>query len=199
MRSSRRRACALLALAVVALSGCNDDGRTLEPTSATMPPSEIPTTAPVDDVVGLRVTSPDVQDGGELAAEFTCAGSGAAPEFLLGGAPSAAAELALAVVDLDAADRVHLVVSGLPATTGPLDLDELPDGAVLGRGDGDLVGWDPPCPSSEGPAHRYEVRLYAMAEPVGLTAALPGSEAVDLLEQSTIDVARLQFRDRRAA
>lgn len=197
MTSTRSRALAALVVAGLALTACNDDGRTLEPTSATMAPStstsEVPTTASAAGVIGLRVTSPDVVDGAALAPAFTCGGSGAAPVLVLSGAPIAAAELAVVVVDLDASDRVHLVVSGLPGTTARLDIAQLPEGAVLGRSAGGVVGWDPPCPPPGDPAHRYEIRLYAMAEPVGLAPDLPGSEAVDLLEAAAIEVARLEF------
>jgi phosphatidylethanolamine-binding protein (PEBP) family uncharacterized protein len=193
MASTRSRALAVLAVASIALTACNDDGRTLAPTSATMPPPETTTTEPAGEVVGLRVTSPDVVEGAALDQAFTCDGGGAAPELVLSGAPVAAAELAVVVVDLDASDRVHLVVSGLPSTTARLDVDQLPEGALLGRTDGDVVGWEPPCPPPDDAAHRYEVRLYAMAEPVGLAPGLAGRDAVDLLEGAAIDVARLQF------
>lgn len=195
MHPARSRALALLAAAGLALTGCNDDGRTLEPTSATMPPTEGPTTEPPDAVVGLRVTSPDVIDGAALEPAFTCDGAGTAPLLIFSGAPPAAAELAVAVVDLDADDYVHLLVSSLPSTTAQLDVGQLPEEAVIGRtsGGADGVGWEPPCPPPDDAAHRYEIRLYATAEPVGLAPGLPGREAIDVLESAAIDVARLQF------
>lgn len=190
----RRRVCArAFVLALLALGGCNDDGRTLEPTTATMPP-EIPATAPTTAVAfGLRVSSPDVVEGVDIDPSFTCDGAGVAPQLILSGAPSAAAELAVAIVDLDAADRVHFVASGLPSTTTQLDPLRPPAGAVLGRSAGDVPGWEPPCPPPGDGAHRYEVRAYVMAEPVGLTSGLVGSEAVAVLERAAIEVARLEF------
>lgn len=194
MPSSRSRALGPLVVAALALAACNDDGRTLAPTSATMPPSTVSTTTTVGgDVFGLRVTSPEVLDGLPLDPQFTCDGAGTAPTLVFTGAPPAAAELAVAVVDLDATDHVHLVVSGLTSTTAQLDLDQLPDGAVLARTSGDVLGWEPPCPPPGDGPHRYEIRLYATAEPVGLAPGLPGREAVDVLEAAAIDVARLEF------
>ncbi|MFP5576755.1 MAG: YbhB/YbcL family Raf kinase inhibitor-like protein [Acidimicrobiia bacterium] len=187
------RAFGLVVIAAFVLGACNDDGRTLEPTTATVPPSEVPATQPPAEVVGLRVTSPDVLEGEPIDPAFTCDGVGTAPVLVFSGAPVAAAELAVAVVDLDAADRVHLVVAGLPATTAQLDVARLPEGALLGRSDGGVVGWEPPCPPPDDAAHRYEVRLYAMAEPVGLSSELPGAQAVEVLERASIDVARLRF------
>ncbi len=187
------RALGVLVLAALALAGCNDDGRTLEPTSATMPPSEIPETITTGAALGLRVSSPDVADGAELDVAFTCDGAGDAPELVFSGAPPAAAELAVAVVDIDAADRVHLVVSGLPSTTTGLDPLEPPADAVLGRSAGDVLGWDPPCLAREDGTHRFEIRLYAMAEPVGLTPGLPGQDAIAVLDRASIDVHRSTF------
>lgn len=193
MPARRARSVVVVAAAALTVAGCNDDGRTLAPTSATMPPPTTATTAAVRDALGLRVTSPDVFDGGALDARFTCDGAGVAPTFTVSGAPGAAAELALAVVDLDAAERVHLVVSGLPSTTAQLDVASPPDGAVVGRSDGGVVGWDPPCPGADDLSHRYEVRLYAAAEPIGLAVGLAGSEAVAVIEAAALDVARLGF------
>lgn len=189
----RFRALGPLVAGALVLAGCNDDGRTLEPTSATMPPTEVPVTEPPDEVIGLRVTSPDVLEGEPLDPSFTCDGDGAAPIFVFSGAPVAAAELALVVVDLDGSERVHLVVSGLASTTAQLELGQLPEGAQLGRTDGEIVGWDPPCPPPGDAAHRYEVRLYAMPEPVGLAPGLPPAEALEVLERAALDVARLDF------
>lgn len=194
MPPARPRPIALLVAVGLVLAGCNDDGRTLEPTSATMPPTEVPTTEPPDAVVGLRITSPDVVDGAALEPAFTCDGAGTAPLLVFSGAPAAAAELAVAVVDLDADGYVHLLVSGLPSTTAQLDPTQLPAEAVVGRSSGaDVVGWEPPCPPPGDAAHRYEIRLYATAEPVGLASGLAGREAIDVLESAAIDVARLQF------
>jgi phosphatidylethanolamine-binding protein (PEBP) family uncharacterized protein len=193
MSSRPARALGLLVAAALGLAGCNDDGRTLEPTSATMPPSEVPATTPAADPTGLRVTSPDVVEGGALDPAFTCDGAGLAPLLVLSGAPPAAAELAVAIVDLDAADFVHLVVAGLPSTTDQVDLNQLPEGAVLGRTDTEVLGWDPPCPPPGDAPHRYEIRIYAAAEPIGLAPGLPGHEAISLIEAAAIDVARLGF------
>ncbi len=193
MTSRRSRALGLLVAAAVVLAGCNDDGRTLEPTSATMPPGEVPATTAVDDVTGLRVTSPDVVEGGALDPAFTCDGAGLAPLLVISGAPPAAAELAVAIVDLDAADFVHLVVAGLPNTTAQVDLNQLPEGAVVGLTDSDVLGWDPPCPPPGDAPHRYELRLYAAAEPIGLAPGLPGHEAIAVIDAATIDMARLGF------
>ena len=187
------RALWVLAVAGLALGGCNDDGRTLEPTSATMPPSEVPETSTSGEALGLRVSSPDVADGTELDPAFTCDGGGGAPRLVFSGAPPAAAELAVAIVDLDADDRVHFVASGLPSSTTDLDPLQPPVDAVLGRSDGDVLGWEAPCLAREDGTHRFEIRLYAMAEPVGLTPGLPGADAVDVLERASIDLHRSTF------
>lgn len=197
MRSPRLRALGLLAVACITLAGCNDDGRSLAPATATMPAdvptTGVPATTGGDEAFGLRVTSPDVVEGEALDPAFTCDGGGAAPTLVFSGAPAAAAELAVAVVDIDAADSVHFVGAGIPSTTARLDPAHPPAEMVLGRTDSGVLGWDAPCPPPGDAAHRYEIRIYAAAEPIGLAPGLPGHEAVEVIEAAAIDVARLQF------
>lgn len=190
---------ATLCLAAVALAGCNDDGRTLAPappTTPTAPAAEATTTSVPDDAVplGLGLTSPDVVDGALLDPRFTCDGLNIAPTLLFRGVPAEAAELAVAVVDLDADGFVHWVVTGLPADTGVLVPGDLPDSAVFARTSTGIAAWDGPCPPAGDEPHRYEFRLYALAEPLGLAPDLDGRDAIELIDAAAVDVARLTAR-----
>ena len=183
---------AVAVLAAVA-TGCNDDGRTLTPAPPTSeaPPTTATSAGDADAASGLRLTSPDVIEGEPLDPRFTCEGLNVVPELLVSGVPPAAAELAVAVVDLDADGFVHWVVAGLPPTTTRLAAGELPPGAVFGRTDSGVSGWDGPCPPPGDEPHRYEFRLYVAAEPLGLTPGLDGREAIAAIEAAAIDVTRL--------
>lgn len=172
-------------------AGCSDDGRALAPapstttaTVSTLPPSS-------DGLSVLRLTSTDVTDGGTVDPRLTCDGENEPPTLVITGAPPAAAELAVAVVDLDADGFVHWVVAGLPATTDVLDPDRLPEGSVVGRAGTGVVGWDGPCPPPDDPPHRYEFRAYALAEPAGLAQGVTGADAVAVLEDAAIERATL--------
>lgn len=200
-----RRPAAAIVLSTLALVACNDDGRTLAPapevpaSPLTTTTTSTTTTAPVIDAdVPLSVRSPGLAEGARLPAQHTCDGTDARPPLLFAGVPSAAAELAVAVVDLDADGYVHWVVAGLPAGTARLDAGELPPAAVEARADDGELGWSGPCPPPGEGAHRYEFRVYAMAEPVGLAPGLAGRDAVEILEEAALDVGRYTLRYSRA-
>lgn len=194
----RRRGPALVALVALSLAACNDDGRTLAPASSTTSAPAATSTSVVEEIVGMRVTSPDLVEGELVDARVTCDGENVPPLLVFSGVPPAAAELAVAVVDLDADGYVHWLVAGLPPTTAQLGPGEVPAGAVLGRTDSGVEGWDGPCPPEGDEPHRYEVRLYAAAEPIGLAPGLEGREAIEVIERAAIDVARLTVRYGRA-
>lgn len=201
-----RRPAAAAVLSTLALVACNDDGRTLAPapevpasplTTSTTTTSTSTTSAVLDADVPLSVRSPGLAEGARLPVEHTCDGADVQPPLVFAGAPSAAAELAVAVVDLDADGYVHWVVAGLPAGTLRLDAGDLPPSAVEARaGDGE-IGWRGPCPPPGDGAHRYEFRVYAMAEPVGLAPGLAGRDAVEILEEAAVDVGRYTLRYER--
>lgn len=150
----------------------------------TLPPSS-------EGISALRVTSTDVTEGGTIDPRLTCDGENEPPTLVITGAPPAAAEIAVAVVDLDAGGFVHWVVAGLPSTTDVVHPDRLPDGAVVGRAGTGVVGWDGPCPAPDDRPHRYEFRAYALAEPAGLAQGATGTEAVAALEAAAIERATL--------
>lgn len=197
-RRGRGPALVGVALAAALLTGCNGDGRTLAPSSSTTGVPETTSTTVGSEIVGMRLASPDAIEGEPLDPRFTCDGENATPRLVISGVPPAAAELAVAVVDLDADGFVHWVVAGLAPTVAQLGPDEIPEGAVIGRTDSGVQGWDGPCPPAGDEPHRYELRLYAAAEPIGLAPGLAGREAIDVIEGAAIDVARLTVRYGRA-
>jgi Raf kinase inhibitor-like YbhB/YbcL family protein len=174
----------------LALAACGDDGRVLAPAP---PTTSTPAVAPPSTegaLTSLRITSPDVTDGGTFDPRLTCDGDDEAPVLVITGVPEAAVELAVAVVDVDA-DRVHLVVTNLAPTADVVDPDAPPGGAVLARTDRGVIGWSGPCPSPGEPPHRYEARAYALAEPLGLAEGAAGPDALAALESAAIERATL--------
>lgn len=97
------------------------------------------------------------------------------PPLEWSGVPEDAAELALLVEDLDAGDRVHRLVVGIPASATGLGEDGLPEGAVEGRTSGGGTGWEAPRPPV-GEDHRLAFRLLALDEPLGLSAGVTPDE-----------------------
>lgn len=198
----RRRILTTVLTAALVLAGCNDDGRTLEP--APEVPDE-PRTTPTSGGEGsggeqaLTLASPDVDDGGFLDPEFTCDGRNVPPELVIDHLPPGTAELAVAVVDLDADGFVHWVVAGLAPTTTRIEPGATPPDAVFARTGTGVFGWDGPCPPPDDDPHRYRFSLFATAEPIGMAPDLDGRDAIGVIEDAAIEEAHLTVRYARSA
>jgi Raf kinase inhibitor-like YbhB/YbcL family protein len=189
-RVPRRAACLLLVLAVVGgmggVAGCGNDGNTLrspraDQTTTTRPPATTTTTpgatAPAP---ALRLTSQTFAEGGAIPDLHTCRGDDVSPALLWTGVPQGTAELAVVMRDLDADGLVHWVVAGLPPDIGGLAQDAVPGSAVEATNDLGRAGWSGPCPPSG--THHYDFRVYALAEPSGVTQGERGAEAAERIE-----------------
>jgi len=183
----RARAWAGLVAVALVVAACGDDGRTLAPAPPTTTTTAPPAMESPSSVTELRLASPDIADGGTIDPRHTCDGANEAPTLLVTGAPTNAAELAVAVVDLDADGAVHWLVAGIPGDVEVVDPALLPAAAVLGRAFDGTSGWSGPCPPPGDGPHRYEVRAYVMAESVGLAADVDGQVAVDALEAAAVE------------
>lgn len=164
------------------LAGCGDDGRELRPPA---PDQTTTTAAPAGtDEPGstalLRLSSPALTEGQEAPRRHTCFGADVSPSLAWEDVPAGTVEIAVVVRDPDAGGFVHWVVAGLEPTTGGLDDGRVPAGSVEATNDFGEPGWRGPCPP-EG-THRYDVRVYALAEPSGITPGAPGREAAAAIE-----------------
>jgi len=195
-RSGARVLVAAAAAALVA-GACGADGRALRQpspdqtttTAATAPGGDTAVDAgsATGEEAGTSATAPALQltstavvEGGDIPVDHTCRGRDVSPPLLWTGPPAGTVELALVVRDIDAGGFVHWVVAGLPPDTGGLAEATVPDGAVEAANDFGRPGWAGPCPPSG--RHHYELRLYALAEPSGITGGQPGGEAAALVE-----------------
>lgn len=170
--------------AVALLAGCADDGRELRPPS----PDQTTTTATpagtgdpgATDL--LRLTSPALREGQEIPRRHTCFGADVSPELAWEGVPAGTAEVAVVVRDPDAGGFVHWVVAGLAPDAGGVDEGTVPAGALEATNGFGEPGWRGPCPP--GGTHRYDIRVYALAEPSGIAAGDPGDEAAAAIESA---------------
>ena len=121
--------------------------------------------------MALTITSTAFENGGPMAAKYTCEGSDISPPLKWDGVPEGALSLALIVDDPDAPDPaapkmtyVHWVLYNLPADTGGLQegihTEELPSGTLEGLNDWQRTGYGGPCPPIG--RHRYFHKLYAL-------------------------------------
>jgi len=156
--------------ATLALAGCGAGGGGVTETRP-----EPPTT--------LTLVSPDLTDGGQLPARFTCDGAGARPALRWSRPPKGARELALVVADPDApgATFVHWTVFGLAPRVRRLGPAALPRGAAQGRNGFGAAGWGAPCPPQGGGRHRYVFSIYWLRRPSGLPAGADSATVLRVL------------------
>jgi Raf kinase inhibitor-like YbhB/YbcL family protein len=191
---------AIGALPLVAGCGGSDEGRTLQApspdqtttTTLAAATSETVTTgvdagsatgdgaAATQLPEAMALTSPTIVEGGEIPAANTCRGADVSPALQWTPAPVGTVELAVVVRDLDAGGFVHWVIAGMSPTTGGLAEATAPTGAVEATNEFGRPGWAGPCPP-EG-THTYDIRVYALSQPSGVTAGQPGAEAAIQVE-----------------
>jgi Raf kinase inhibitor-like YbhB/YbcL family protein len=186
----RRAACLLAAVAVLgaAAAACGDDGRALrEPradqTTTSAPPATTTTTAAgggsTTTTVPMQLTSPSFTDGSTIPPAYTCRGADVSPPLSWVGIPAGTVELALVVRDIDADLFAHWVLAGVSPAVGGLAEGAPPPG-VEATNDFGRPGWAGPCPPSG--THNYEFLIYALAEPSGVTAGQPATDAIAAIE-----------------
>jgi Raf kinase inhibitor-like YbhB/YbcL family protein len=191
-RGGRRRGASLLAavaVLVAATAACGDDGRDLrEPradqTTTSAPPVTTATTeasggGSTTTTVPMQLTSPSFTDASTIPPAYTCRGADISPPLSWVGIPAGTVELALVVWDLDADMFAHWVVAGVSPAVGGLAEGAPPPG-VEATNDFGRPGWAGPCPPSG--THNYEFVLYALAEPSGVTAGQPATDAIAAIQ-----------------
>lgn len=184
----------LLAGLVVGGAACSaDDGRQLPAPTAEQLTTTTTSDPPTMDGSGgggllePALTSPDFADGGAIPAEHSC--EGPSPALSWTGLPEAA-ELAVVVLDIDAQDFVHWIVTGVDPVIVGLGQGSAPEGAVEHGNDHGTVGWWGPCPPP-GPLHRYVFTVYALAQPLVVDPATPPRDAAALIDTTAFASASL--------
>lgn len=165
---------ALLAALALVLAACSAP---TDPNASGSPAAPSVSPAP-----GLALSSPDFDDGGELADWATanayagqCVGKNENPALAWSGAPEGTRAYAITLIDRSAGNYIHWVHFDIPgdvagvARGGSADL-----AGADGAGD-EAPGYFGPCPP--GPDHRYEFTIYALDAPLGLEA---GASFVDV-------------------
>lgn len=132
---------------------------------------------------GFTLQVDGLTPGGPIPVALSCEGENQPPELSWQNVPSSAAELAVTVVDPDADDFVHWVVTGIDPGLAGFDGADLPPGtATLLNGAGE-VGWFGPCPPP-GMEHDYRFTLFALPQPSGIDPESDPTEAIAALEAS---------------
>lgn len=197
----RRSAILFVPLAlVVALSACNDDGRTLrEPAPGgqdlSISTSAAPTVPPVIDGGAVPNTLPVLEtlpgeepaalvapwrDGAAIGERHSCLGANVAPALSWSAAPVGTEEIAISMVDADAPDFTHWVVAGIDPATIAISEGTVPLGAVEAINGVDTIGYTGPCPPA-GSTHTYIITVHYLGGQSGLDDGESGPAMIERL------------------
>jgi Raf kinase inhibitor-like YbhB/YbcL family protein len=129
--------------------------------------------------------------GAAIPRVYTCDGRDVSPPVRAVGLPAATREVVVVMRDPDApgGNFIHWDVAGLDPANGSviLGVAARPSGAVLGRNSFGSLGYRGPCPPA-GPAHHYELTVYALGQPSGLQDGFSAGDvaALPILGQGTL-------------
>ena len=180
MRRSALSLAALLAIVMLVSCSSGDDGG-----ASSTDDTATATASPAD--VELQLSSPAFDDGEEIPVEHAaCVGGGegddTSPPLAWSGVPAGAQQLAVTMVDPDAAGFVHWVIVGIDPSTGGLAAGEIPSGSVEALNDTGQPGYFGPCPPQ---THTYVFTLHVLDRDPGLDGSTPGPDAVAAVEAAS--------------
>ena len=110
----------------------------------------------------MKLESKEFNNNKSIPREFTCDGSGSAPELLVSHVPAGSKTLALIADDPDAPSGIftHWIAWNIPVSAQNIDGKNLPKEMVQGMNSSGFAGWTPPCPPSG--THHYKFTIYAL-------------------------------------
>jgi len=139
----------------------------------------------------MQLTSPAFEAGGTIPTPYTCTGDGTSPPLRWRDVPEGTRSLALVVDDPDAprGTFTHWLLADLPPVPGDLpaqlDVRALAQRGGLtpveGTNDFGTVGYGAPCPPRGDRPHRYQFRLYALDDALGLETGFTRDELAEAL------------------
>lgn len=153
--------------------------------------SSKPTTTSTSARAAIAVTSGGFQPGAPIPRVYTCDGRDVSPPLRATRLPAGTKEVVVVMRDPDApgGDFIHWGVAAIKPAEGSMTLPEAakPPGAVPGRNSFGSLGYRGPCPPA-GPAHHYQITVYALGQPSGLKQGFTAGEVATLpiLAQGTL-------------
>lgn len=143
-----------------------------------------PTTRPTTtSVAALGITAP-WRDGAPIDARYTCKGANVAPALSWSAAPKGTQEIAITMIDQDAAFD-HWTMAGIAPTVTGLAENQAPQGAVAALNGAGTAGYTGPCPPSL-TTHTYRITVHYLNRALLLTS---GGAAADM--RAAIDAATM--------
>ena len=166
------------------------------PTATPEPtPTPTPTATPIPEPFALSTSA--FSSGASIPFPYTCDGPDRSPPLSWTAPPAGTQSLVIVMQDIDAPSGtlVHWVVFNLPSSVRELTenqpkVTELTNSGLQGRNGLNQIGYQGPCPPS-GPAHTYQIFLYAVDQSLPLAGGASATEVLvalegNILEQSLI-------------
>ena len=177
--------------ALLLLTACRSDGRTLDPPTFPLPEPPLLTTE-TSAAETAPPTSPPPQlfvpwaDGGVIPTQYTCDGEGITPALTWTNLPPGTIEVALTVNDLDDDQRTLWIVDAMSASQSGMVEGETPLGAIVRPNSRGERAWEAPCPPP-GEEHRYLFTVHALNQQLELADTAPASDVIELLNSVALD------------
>ncbi|RUR12461.1 YbhB/YbcL family Raf kinase inhibitor-like protein [Legionella sp. km772] len=128
---------------------------------------------------GFSLASPAFSANGMIPPAFTCQGADKSPPLVWSDIPAKTVSLALVVEDPDAPSGpwTHWLVFNIPPSVTKLEINSLPEGALLALNSWGNAKYQGPCPPLG--AHRYVFTLYALDKMLSLSNGAATRTALD--------------------
>lgn len=138
-----------------------------------------------DGVIDLRSSA--FTDGGVIPERFGCEGDNVSPPLSWSDVDEDAEELALVMADFEGPAGIfhHWVVLGIDPDVRELEVDRLPEGAVVAQGTSENATYIGPCPP---PGERHEVlfTLFQLDRRLDLPEGTPTKDALDAIDDARL-------------
>jgi Raf kinase inhibitor-like YbhB/YbcL family protein len=138
------------------------------------------TTAPV---VALTVTAP-WRDGAPIDARYTCKGANVSPALSWSAAPEGTQEIAVTLIDQDAAFD-HWTMAGIGPDVTSLAEGAAPSGAAVALNGSGTASYTGPCPPA-GTTHTYRITVYYLDRALLLTGGGPAADMRTAIDAATM-------------
>lgn len=211
-----RFAAAAAAVTVLIVAGCANDGRSLGSANGndrsivkettpdseevgtddlfsdeTLPGDEFDTGDEGSDTIvdegGMMMTAPFAVDA-QIPLKYTCDGQNVSPPITWSGLPEGTVEVAIQVIDLEAEDYTHWVITGLKPSAGGIKEGEVPLGAVQAKNSKGTIGYTGPCPP-KGTTHNYLFEVDALDSRISLPNGTDADTMLQAVGSATIQSA----------
>ena len=160
-------------------STAGTEGSTSTTTSTSAPTTSTPVPA---------LTAP-WRDGAPIDPRYTCKGENFAPALSWSAAPAGTQEIAVTMIDQDAAFD-HWTMAGIrPEVTG-LAENVAPEGAVAALNGAGVAGYTGPCPPA-GTTHTYRITVYYLNRALLLSSGGPAVDMRTAIDGATIAIVQV--------